>query len=202
MDSPETIEAVDWWAKLALEHKVAPTPEAATLIGNNADLFKNGKLAMMDNGRWPQAEFMKTPGLELGTVMIPRSPSTGKAIPVLHSASFCLAKNGQHKPEAWQLAKWLGSEAGNRAFAKAGWGIPATVATGAALGMDRDPIEKTWFDAIPLATVKADFMRTTVWEKVDALIGPALETIMAGRATAADKLKEIAAEADTILASA
>jgi ABC-type glycerol-3-phosphate transport system substrate-binding protein len=120
----------------------------------------------------------------------------------LHSASFCIAKNGQHKEQAWQLAKWLGSEAGNRAFAEAGWGIPATVATGAALGMDKDPIEKTWFDSIPLATVKADFMRTTVWEKVDAMLGPALEAITTGKATAADKLKELAPEADKILASA
>jgi ABC-type glycerol-3-phosphate transport system substrate-binding protein len=106
------------------------------------------------------------------------------------------------KQEAWQLAKWLGSESGNRAFAEAGWGIPATIATGAALGMDKDPIEKTWFDAIPLATVKPCFMRTTVWERVDAILGPGLEAIMSGQATAADKLKEVAAEADTILASA
>src|SRR4029453_5923365 len=114
-------------------------------------------------------------------------------------ASFCLAKNGQHKDEAWQLAKWLGSEEGNTAFAKAGWGIPATKATGAALGMERDPIEKTWFDSIPLATVKPAFMRPTGWEKIDSpLLGPALEAITTGKATAADKLKEIAPEVDKL----
>ncbi len=202
MDSQATIEAVQWWADLVLKEKVAPTAAAVTLIGDQAAMFKSGKLAMMDNGRWPQADFKKTPGIELGTVMIPKSPKTGKRVPVLHEASFCIAKNGQHKQEAWQLAKWLGSEAGNTAFAKAGWGIPATMATGAALGMDKDPVERTWFDSIPLATVKSDFMRTTVWDKIDStLLGPALEAITTGKATAADKLKEIAPEVDKLLAS-
>ncbi|MFL5806643.1 MAG: extracellular solute-binding protein [Roseiflexaceae bacterium] len=202
IDSPETIAAVQWWADLVLKEKVAPTAQAVTLIGDQAAMFKSGKLAMMDNGRWPQSEFMKTPGLELGTVMIPKSPTTGKRVPVLHEASFCIAKNGKNKQQAWQLAKWLGSEEGNTAFAKAGWGIPATKATGAALGMERDPIEKTWFDSIPLATVKSDFMRTTVWDKIDStLLGPALEAITTGKATAADKLKEIAPEVDKLLAS-
>ena len=202
MDSAETIAAVQWWADLVLKEKVAPTAQAVTLIGDQAAMFKSGKLAMMDNGRWPQSEFMKTPGLELGTVMIPKSPTTDKRVPVLHEASFCLAKNGKNKQQAWQLAKWLGSEEGNTAFAKAGWGIPATKATGTALGMDKDPIEKTWFDSIQLATVKSDFMRTTVWDKIDStLLGPALEAITTGKATAADKLKEIAPEVDKLLAS-
>ncbi len=201
MDSPETIQAVQWWADLATVHKVAPTPEAASLIGNNSDMFKNGKLGMMDNGRWPQTDFMATEGLDLGTVMIPKAPGTGKQVPVLHEASYCLAKNGQNKEAAWALAKYMGSEPSQRAFAEAGWGIPATTTTGDALGMTADPIEKTWFDSIPLATVKSCFMRTTVWEQVDALIGPALESIMAGQVTAEEKLKELAIEADTILAS-
>jgi len=202
LDSPETIAAVQWWADLALKDKVAPTAQAVTLIGDQATMFKSGKLAMMDNGRWPQAEFKKTPGLDLGTVMIPISNKTGKRVPVLHEASFCLAKNGQHKQEAWQLAKWLGSEVGNTAFAQAGWGIPATKATGAALGMENDPIEKTWFESIPLATVKSCFMRTTVWDKIDStILGPALEEITTGKATAADKLKAIAPQVDALLAT-
>jgi multiple sugar transport system substrate-binding protein len=202
LDSPATIEAVQWWADLVLKQKVAPTAAAVTLIGDQAAMFKSGKLAMMDNGRWPQADFMKTPGIQLGTVMIPKSPATGNRVPVLHEASFCIAKNGQHKQEAWQLAKWLGSEAGNTAFAKAGWGIPATKATGAALGMDKDPVERTWFDSIPLATVKSCFMRTTAWDKIDStVLGPALEAITTGKATAADKFKEIAPEVDKLLAA-
>jgi len=69
--------------------------------------------------------------------------------------------------------------------------------------MENDPIEKTWFESIPLATVKSDFMRTTVWDKIDStILGPALEEITTGKATAADKLKEIAPEVDKLLASA
>ena len=113
-----------------------------------------------------------------------------------------MRKNGQHKDEAWQLAKWLGSEAGNTAFAQAGWGIPATKATGAALGMENDPIEKTWFESIPLATVKSCFMRTTGGTSSTA---PSLGRRLndhTGKATAADKLKEIAPQVDALLASA
>ena len=46
-------------------------------------------------------------------------------------------------------------------------------------------------------------MRTTVWDKIDStILGPALEAITTGKATAADKLKEIAPQVDALLASA
>ena len=143
MDSPETIAAVQWWADLVLKDKVAPNAQAVTLIGDQATMFKSGKLAMMDNGRWPQAEFKKTPGLDLGTVMIPKSNTTGKRVPVLHEASFCIAKNGQHKDEAWQLAKMAGQRDWQHGVCPGRWGIPATKATGAALGMEKIRLKRS-----------------------------------------------------------
>jgi multiple sugar transport system substrate-binding protein len=198
-DSAATIQALEWYTKLQTEYKVAPTAEADRVLGGASDMFMNGKLAMLDNGRWPQTDFKKAPGLQLGTVLPPKSPYTNKVVTVIHEASFCVAKTSPHKEEAWELCKWLGGEAGNRAFAEAGWGIPATMRTGAEMGMDKDPIEKTWFDAIPLGG-KSCFIRTLYWDKADVEFNAAIESIFAGKATAAEAMKKVAPIVDKILA--
>jgi multiple sugar transport system substrate-binding protein len=200
-DSPETIQALDWYCKLQTELHVAPTQTDFTTLGDSGAMFKAGKLAMLENGRWPQSEFKKTPGLDLGTVLPPKSPFTNKLVTVLHEASFCIAKSSQNKAAAWELCKWLGGEAGNTAFAKAGWGVPAMPSVVTALGMDKDPIEKTWVDAIPYGGYSC-FMRTTVWDKAGPLFSDAIQSIFLGKATAAEAMKAVAPQVDAVLAAA
>ena len=68
MDSPETIEAVQFYADLYNKYKVAPPPADFSLWAGGNTEFENGKAAMRLFGRWPQAGLKANPNIDLGVV--------------------------------------------------------------------------------------------------------------------------------------
>jgi len=197
LDSPETVEALDWYIRLQTEHGVAPTQTEEATIGGPSDLFVNGKLAIFDNGRWPQAQFKEVPDLNFGTVLAPRSP-TGERVSVLHEAGWCLNPDTAHEAEAWELLKWLAGPEAHRIRAEAGWALPAMPDLAEELGFLDDPIEKTWFEAVEYATVTPCFLRSQNWgrasEEIDLAISSAflegvpVEEAMQAAAPVVDRL--------------
>ena len=175
LDSPETIEALDWYVRLQTEHGLTPTKTDEATTGGPGDLFLNGKLAMLDNGRWPQTQFLDTPDLDFGTVLPPKSWG-GDRVTVLHEAGWCMNPATGNKEEAWELIKWLAGPEANRIRAEAGWAVPALPSVAEDLGFLDDPIEKTWFEAVQYATTTPCFLRNPNWPKADEEIGLAIES--------------------------
>ncbi|MGH2560323.1 MAG: ABC transporter substrate-binding protein, partial [Thermomicrobiales bacterium] len=198
LDSPETLEALDWYIRLQTEHKVAPTQTEEATVGGAGDLFMNGKLAIFDNGRWPQSQFKDVADLDLGTVLPPQSPK-GTRVSVLHEAGWCLNPDSEHTAEAWELLKGLAGPEAHRIRAEAGWALPAMPSVAEEMGLLEDPIEKTWFEAVDFATVTACHLRSSNWDRAAAEIDLAIQSAFLGEASIEDAINATVPVVDQIL---
>ncbi|RIK43169.1 MAG: hypothetical protein DCC57_17960 [Chloroflexi bacterium] len=70
------------------------------------------------------------------------------------------------------------------------------------MGLLNDPLEKTWFDAVPFATVAPCFMRTAKWGPADSELANAIDSVFLGEATAAEAMAAAAPVVDGILSGA
>ncbi|MFO7634099.1 MAG: extracellular solute-binding protein [Caldilinea sp.] len=203
-DSEATTQVLDWLAAMNLTHKVAPTAQAVSAQQGGADqLFIGGKLAMYDTGRWPQAQFKQVEDLDFGTALPPIDADTGKRVTVLHEAGWCMNPASQYKDGAtWNVLKFMGGPEANQIRTEAGWALPALPQIVEDLKLLEDPLEKTWFDAVPFATVSPCFMRTPNWDRADSELQNAIDTVFLGRATAMEAMSAAAPIADNMLAGA
>ena len=67
--------------------------------------------------------------------------------------------------------------------------------------MASDPLEKTWFDAVPFATGKPWFMRTPVWPAANREFTTAIEGAFLEKWTVEAGMNDVAKRVDDILAS-
>jgi multiple sugar transport system substrate-binding protein len=207
LDSPETIQALDWYIKLQTELGVAPTATVGETLGGATELFINNKLAIFENGIWPLSEFLNSPDLDFGTVMAPKSPNTDTLVTVLHEAGWAMSPTTADQDVAWELVKWLSSERNARVHAERGWGLPAVqsvaedvVVEASGLPYVEDPIYKAWFDSIEFANVTPCFFRNPNWERADEEIGLAIQAAFLGEVSIEEALTAAAPIVDGILA--
>lgn len=201
-DSDVTTEVLDWHAALSLTDKVAPTAQAVSGQQGGADqLFIGGKLAMYDTGRWPQAQFKQSEGLDFGTALPPMDAATKQRVTVLHEAGFCMNPASTTKEGAtWEVVKFMGGAEANEIRTVAGWALPALPAVVEKLQLLSDPLEKTWFDAVEFATVAPCFMRTPNWGPAESEFQVAIDKVFLGEATAAEAMAAAAPIVDGLLA--
>jgi len=200
LDSPETIEALDWYISLQTKYGVAPTAAESTTVGNETTMFINGKLAMFDTGIWPLSQFLNTPDLEIGTVLTPKTNDGNRAC-VLHQADWCMNPAAPDKDLAWELLKWMTSPKAAAVWGRSGFSLPAIKSVTEELGLLEDPIRKTYYEAVEFITVLPWFIRTNKGSEVGTEIDLAIQSAFLGEATIEDALKAAAPVVDSILQS-
>jgi multiple sugar transport system substrate-binding protein len=200
LDSPETIEALDWYIRLQTEHLVAPSGADAETVGDASTLFINGKLAMLENGIWPLSQFLQVDGLEIGTVLPPKT-NDGNRVTVLHQADWAMNPDGANKEQAWELLKWLTSPRAAAIRGASGFSLPAIPAVAEELGLLDDPIRKTFYEAVDDMTVLPWFIRTNKGGEVEAEINLAIQSAFLGEMSIEDALVATAPIVDDILQS-
>jgi multiple sugar transport system substrate-binding protein len=202
VDGDATIQAVEWYVGLHVTHGLSPTTMEEGTLGGATEMFVNDRLAMFDNGRWPQSAFKAVEGLDFGTVLPPKSSNTGKLATVLHQAGWSMNPASPHKIDgtAWELLKWEAGPLAHKVRTEAGWAIPAIPAVVEELGLMDDPIDKTWFEAVPYMTVSPCFTRSAAYWRADEDLTVALQSAFLGEASVQDALKEVAPLMDAKLA--
>jgi multiple sugar transport system substrate-binding protein len=200
LDSPETIEALDWYIRLQTEHGVAPTADESTTVGGETTMFMNGKLAMYDTGIWPLSQFLANPDIEVGTVLPPTTQDGNRAC-VLHQADWCMNPAAVDKDLSWEVLKWMVSPEAAKVWGKSGFSLPAIKSVTEELGLLEDPIRKTYYDAVDYITVLPWFIRTTKGDEVEQEINLAIQAAFLGQTSIEDALKASAPIIDSILQS-
>lgn len=200
LDSPETIEALDWYIRLQTEHGVAPTPAEGETVGDASTLFINGKLAMLENGIWPLSQFLGVEGLEIGTVLPPKTNDGSRAC-VLHQADWCMNPASSDKALTWELLKWLTSPRAAAIRGASGFSLPAIPSAAEELGLFEDPIRKTFYEAVDYMDVLPWFIRTTKAGEAGTEIDLAIQAAFLGEVSIEDALKATAPIVDGILQS-
>jgi multiple sugar transport system substrate-binding protein len=173
MDSPETIEAVQFFADLYNKHQVAPPPADFSLwAGGNAE-FDNGKAAMRIFGRWPQAGYLDNPNVDLGVVGVPAGKARAN---ILFWGGFGVFEGTKHPEAAWRFLSYYTGEEGSQVWKD--WAIPPVASVAEAAGLTTDPIEGVWINELNYLTPRA-YVFTPHWnETADPALRKALETVL------------------------
>jgi multiple sugar transport system substrate-binding protein len=114
MNTPETIEAIQFLFDLINVYKVSPTGASQKEV-SAGDLFQAGKAAMVATGSWAVPPLYDAFGDRLGVVRIPINKRPGN---VIHGLSFVMSAKSQNKEAAWGLIKAFSTKEAGEAQAK------------------------------------------------------------------------------------
>ena len=173
MDSPEAIEAVQFYADLYNTYQVAPPPADLNLFGGGNAEFDNGKAAMRIFGRWPQAGYKDNPNIDLGVVP---PPAGARPANVLFWGGFCIFSGSENPEATWRFLRYYVGEEGSQVWKD--WAIPPVASVAEEAGLVDDPIEGAWIKGLDMLVDRA-YVFTPYWgETGDAALRTALETVL------------------------
>ena len=194
MNSPETVEAVEFYVSLFNEYKVAPTKADIEALAG-VDLFQTSIVAMLWTGRWPLKDFIANPELNFATIGLPKGKVHANSI---CWAGFAMYSEGKNKDTAWEFLKHIAAGDGAQEFARHAFTPVKSIAELQGLTEDRfnAPIIKDleYLHSLPC------FRTIHFGECVEKNFKEALEKLLIEGGDAQAALDDAAAKADACLA--
>jgi len=171
LDSPTSIEAIQWMLDLQLEHKVAPSGAQSQALGDSP--FASGKVGMFAAAGWSLSILREVP-FDWGLASSPVRTRGDEIKAWGDSVQYYLWSGSQQKDGAWELMKFISSPEGTRIPAEAGSWTPPTPQTWIDLGWDQDPVWGKFWAESQKPTAVPNYLRTEFhWD----CVGPNFEGI-------------------------
>jgi multiple sugar transport system substrate-binding protein len=124
-ESPEAIEAMQWWADLAAEGVAPYDPYSGNQTGVPGDPFSAGLAAMGFNGFFLIGQLNATGAMEYDVVQPPAGEDGTRATP-LSTNGWAIPATSEQQEAAWELVKELSSQEFIAEYwAKPGHSVPA-----------------------------------------------------------------------------
>jgi len=204
LNSPSSLEGIQFYLDLRYKHHVAPTPEEAQDRGAFT-MFLNGQTGMIVDGRWRVPTLKARAKFDFDVVPFPR----GKAgsIVDIDGSGWVMAAGTRNPEAAWKLLSFLAGPEASQIFTKTGLIIPAR-------GVDVKNVEKSiqnlkdFFVPPPprsqhfFLTVNKTARPTETferWNEALQLINKALEPVWQGKAELKAALDGVAPQVQKIL---
>jgi len=204
LNSPPSVEGLQFYLDLRYKHRVAPTPEEAQDRGPFT-MFLNGQTGMIVDGRWRVPTLKARAKFDFDVVPFPR----GKAgsIVDIDGSGWVMAAGTRNPEAAWKLLSFLAGPEAIQIFTKTGLIIPAR-------GVDVKNVEKSiqnlkdFFVPPPprnqhfFLTVNKTARPTETferWNEALQLINKALEPVWQGKAELKAALDGVAPQVQKIL---
>ena len=204
LNSPSSLEGLQFYLDLRYKHHVAPTPEEAQDRGPFT-MFLNGQTGMIVDGRWRVPTLKARAKFDFDVVPFPR----GKAgsIVDIDGSGWVMAAGTRNPEAAWKLLSFLAGPDASQIFTKTGLIIPAR-------GVDVKNVEKSiqnlkdFFVPPPpksqhfFLTVNKTARPTETferWNEALQLINKALEPVWQGKAELKAALDGVAPQVQKIL---
>jgi multiple sugar transport system substrate-binding protein len=202
VNSPEAVEAIQFFADLANVHRVAPTPEdrQALGVGSNDDLFYQGKAAMFSSAPYFHNLRSRIKDFEWDV-----------AVPVLRKRratplwpdSISVSAATKVPEASWRFLRYVVGPEGQKTITELGRGVPVlkSVANSPAfLQEQRDPKSiRLYLDLPPYGVVT---QYTTVWDDLERANREELEPVLLGKRSAKDAVEALAPRVDQLLQGA
>ena len=198
-DAPAFIEAVQWYADLAVENGYAPPFEEVSGLGSNA-VFAAGKGALTTDGSWMINWYNDNTDFEIGFGKLPIGPEGRKTM--FNGISDTIWVGSEHQEEAWEWVKFLASPdcldvVGSMAvvFPSLQSGVDAALIAFEEKGLDVTAFTEEALDA------DGTFLYpiTDHASEIVAIMKPVMDSIMLGETTAAEALPEANEKVNTLL---
>ncbi len=157
LDSPATVEAIQYYVDLYNKYKVSPSPADVSTTFKGVDLFQTGKAAMTLTGIWPETGYAKDPNFHFGVVGLPQNKKRANAV---CWAGLGLYKGSKNPDQAWLFLRYVGGRAGQTGFAANG--LPSLPSVAGSLKISQDPNKSAFLSENKYLTPLPD-MRTRFW---------------------------------------
>lgn len=126
VNSPEAVEAIQFYNDLVYKYQVAPSPEDYANLGTNSPdpLFAQGKVAMSTTGFWGIG------GLKDATFNWDIAPLFKNKVnaTVVFGSGFSISKDCENPEAAWKVIEFLTSEEGQMPIVENKQDAPANIA--------------------------------------------------------------------------
>jgi multiple sugar transport system substrate-binding protein len=195
-DKPETIEAIKWWTDLIHVHKVSPTLEQFADTGAT-DMFKSGKLAMIQMGSWMVTDMKNTEYVRKNcdVTVLPKGKQRATIYNGLGNAGAANTKN----PEAvWKFLSFLATKEANLIQAQHGSAIPAFKGTQQPwIEFNKDFNLKIYVDQLEYGVIYPNSKTRPKWQEAENDI---LKKVWTKELSAEEGGKQLAQKMDEYLA--
>ncbi len=204
MDAPEAIQAIQFFADM-MDNNYAMRPANLNQAGGDAGVFANGQAAMIIQNASRISQF-NAAELNYDVAVVP-IPADGQRSASAAGAAWTMSALSDNKDAAWTFLSWLQStDGGQRLYTESGEILPAlqsTAKSDAFLGLDTPPTNR---QAFITEGENAKIGRTGFfpeWNELSSsIISPAMDSIWAGEASAADVLPGLCEQVNAFLADA
>ncbi|MDR2304222.1 MAG: sugar ABC transporter substrate-binding protein [Treponema sp.] len=126
MNSPQSAQALQFLRDLIYTYKACPAPTINVEAVTSAFIFQSGKVAMEVMGSWMTPTY-DTLDFDYGITYMPKSPHTGKRVPMAYPNGFAMAARGKNKDAAWRYISYVASKEGQEILGSAGLGMPTNI---------------------------------------------------------------------------
>jgi multiple sugar transport system substrate-binding protein len=201
-DDPKLAETLQWLADLSLKKGYAPRFADIKSLGGNA-YFAAGRVAMVFDGSWMINWYRDNTTFDVGFGKLPVGPAGRKTM--FNGLADSIWIGSQHKEEAWQWVKFLGSPdcqniVGTQAvvFPAIQSGVDNALRAFGEKGLDVKAFTDEALD--PNGTFL--FPVTDNASQVGSIMTPATDSILLGQSSAADALKQANTQVNAVFKKA
>ena len=202
VNSPESIEAIEYMVSLARDLKVVPPNVVEMDYPANVAAFSAGNISMLTTGPWGAQTFIGTnPEIE-GKFGVALHPTPDGEPPILRQGSliYAIGRTTEHPEEAFRFLKWFTHDRQPYFAAKAKYG-PTTLAALEDPTIAEDPFLSVFLEQSQTAVVEPYEVELGDWNKLKDQFDPEWQAALIGSKdvptamnTAATRFAEILGE--------
>ncbi len=198
IDMPETVEALQWAADLALKHKVQPSSADMGDAGN-AGLFFSKRAAMAQKGTWWALDLKAQEGLRWNVAPVPDGAAGAFARNPLDAWGIW---SGTKNPDAaWQFIEFLSQDESLNELAKAGLSVSKRAVMNSDIFLKQEPADVDWHlfaDALDGHTQRHP--DTAIYPEMNDLLKNEWEAVLNGASTVDAMVKNVKDPINKLLA--
>jgi ABC-type glycerol-3-phosphate transport system substrate-binding protein len=181
VNSPESIEAIEYMVSLAREHKVVPPNVVEMDYPANVAAFAAGNTSMLTTGPWGAQTFISTnPEIE-GKFGVALHPTPDGETPVLRQGSliYAVGRTTEHPDEAFRFLKWFTHDRQPFFAANAKYG-PTTKAALEDPAIAEDPFLSVFLEQSLSAVVEPYEVELGDWNRMKDQFDPEWQAALIG----------------------
>ena len=197
------IEAVQFYADLANEHKVAPNASEVQSM-STPDLFAAGKAAMALGGHWRYQTFVRADGLDFDVTSLPIGPALPDghaAVSNIGATGLAISASSQRREQAWEFVKFAAGPVGQQIIGESCLFVPALRSALNSAGFAKAHQRVGNLAVLTTGPDHSEALPVTpAWEKVVALMDREFGPVLRG-SRPATSLAGLAHDVDEVLRS-
>jgi ABC-type glycerol-3-phosphate transport system substrate-binding protein len=201
VNSPESVEAIQFMVDLARVHQVVPPSVVEMDYPANVSAFAGGNISMLTTGPWGAQTFIGTnPEIE-GKFAVATHPTPDGSTPILRQGSliYAVGKTSKNPDEAYRFLKFIAHDRQPYFAGKAKYGPTVKAALEDPL-IAEDPFLSVFLEQSLTAVVEPYEVELGDWNKIKDQFDPEWQAALIGDKEVAEAMNTAATRFAEILA--